>query len=251
MADEENEQNPFSRPGFVVAAVVVVALVIAGVIVGVNLATRDDDEAAQPTPSASASTSSSTSAEPSDEPSTEAADASVCGLDGEELSGTLTTAPDAEWKYQGTTAYPSSPKFGPGEGAATGVRTCFQHSPTGALFMAANAIVQGSDPNTAAAWAEYALADGQFHDQLVTDLGGSSGTQGRMTIEGFRMLNYDGDTARVDLAVATAADGQPVSVSGVYELVWQNGDWKISTDVAQPLNIAAIPNASGYVSWGE
>jgi hypothetical protein len=33
--------------------------------------------------------------------------------------------------------------------------------------------------------------------------------------------------------------------------VWQNGDWKISTDVAQPLNIAAIPNASGYVSWGE
>lgn len=245
MADEENEQSPFSRPSFIIAAVVVAALVVAGVVVGVNIATRDNGDDAQPAPS------TTTSAAPSAEPTADAGGASVCGLDGEKLSGTVTTTPAAEWQYQGTTAYPSSSTFGPADSEPSGARMCFQHSPEGALFMAANAIVQGSDPATATAWADYALADGQYRDKLAAELGEGSGAQGRMTIEGFRVLNYDGDTARIDLAVGTASGAQSVKVSGVYELVWQDGDWKISTDVAEPLNIAAIPNTSGYTPWGE
>lgn len=244
MADEETEQNPFSRPSFIVAAAVVAALVIAGIIAGVNIATRDGGDGGEPAPT-------STTAAPSAEPTADAGGASVCGLDGEELTGAVTTAPQADWQYQGTTAYPTSSAFGPADNGPSGVRTCFQHSPEGALFMAANAIVQGSDPATATAWAEYALADGQYHATLATELGASSGAQGRMSIEGFRVLDYDGDTARVDLAVATASGSQSVKVSGVYELVWQAGDWKISTDVAEPLNIAAIPDTSGYTPWGE
>lgn len=244
MADEENEQSPFSRPSFIVAAIVVAALVVAGVIVGVNVATRDNgDGEATPAPT-------STTAAPSAEPTADAGGASVCGLDGEKLTGTVTATPEADWQYQGTTAYPTSSTFGPADSDPSGVRTCFQHSPEGALFFAANAIVQGSDPATATAWAEYALADGQYHDTLAAELG-ATGAQGRMSIEGFRVLNYDGDTARVDLAVSTSSGSQPVRVSGVYELVWQDGDWKISTDVAEPLNIAAIPDTSGYTPWGE
>jgi len=245
MADEENEQSPFSRPSFIVAAVLVAALVVAGVIVGVNIATRDNGDDAQPAPS------TTTSAAPSAEPTAVAGGASVCGLGGEKLSGTVTTTPQTEWQYQGTTAYPTSSTVGPADADPSGFRTCFQHSPEGALFMAANAIVQGSDPATATAWADYALADGQYHDTLAAQLGASSGAQGRISIEGFRILNYDGETARIDLAVATSSGAQAVKVSGVYELIWQGGDWKISSDVAEPLNIAAIPDTSGYTTWGE
>ena len=72
-----------------------------------------------------------------------------------------------------------------------------------------------------------------------------------MSIVGFRLLHYDGETARVDLAARASSQGQTVTVSGVYELIWQDGDWKISADVAEPLNVATIPDLAGYIPWEE
>lgn len=245
MATDDNEQNPFTRPGFIAAAVVVAIVVVLGIVIAIVNATRSDDpDPTEPSPT--------TSAAPTSEPSDVAGGASVCGLEGEELAGTLSTAPAADWAYQGTTAYPTSPEFGPGETSADGVRFCFQHSPTGALFMAANALVQGSDPAVSQAWIEYGLADGPYREELVGQVGDTSGSQGtRMSLAGFRMLAYDGDTARVDLAVRASSEGQNLTLSGVYELVWQDGDWKISADVAQPLNTATVPDLAGYITWGE
>lgn len=249
MATDDNEQNPFTRPGFIAAAVLVALVVVLGIIIAIVSATRSDDPDPAPEPS---SPSPTTSAAQTTEPSDAAGGASVCGLEGEELTGTLSTAPDAEWAYQGTTAYPTSPEFGPGETTADGVRFCFQHSPTGALFMAANALVQGSDPAVSQTWIDYGLADGPHREELIGEVGDASGSDGtRMSLAGFRMLAYDGDTARVDLAVRASSEGQNLTLSGVYELVWQDGDWKISADVAQPLNTATIPDLAGYITWGE
>ncbi len=248
MATDDNEQNPFTRPGFIAAAVVVAIVVVLGIVIAIVNATRSDD----PDPTEPSPTSPTTSAAPTSEPSDVAGGASVCGLEGEELAGTLSTAPAADWAYQGTTAYPTSPEFGPGETSADGVRFCFQHSPTGALFMAANALVQGSDLAVSQAWIEYGLADGPYREELIGQVGDTSGSQGtRMSLAGFRMLAYDGDTARVDLAVRASSEGQNLTLSGVYELVWQDGDWKISADVAQPLNTATVPDLAGYITWGE
>jgi hypothetical protein len=249
MATDDNEHNPFTRPGFIAAAVLVALVVVLGIVIAIVSATRSDDPDTAPEPS---SPSPTTSAAPTTEPSNVAGGASVCGLEGEELTGTLSTAPDAEWAYQGTTAYPTSPEFGPGETTADGVRFCFQHSPTGALFMAANALVQGSDPAVSQRWIDYGLADGPHREELIGEVGDTSGSGGtRMNLAGFRMLAYDGDTARVDLAVRASSEGQNLTLSGVYELVWQDGDWKISADVAQPLNTATVPDLAGYITWGE
>lgn len=117
--------------------------------------------------------------------------------------------------------------------------------------MAANAVTQGSDPAVVEEWLNYALADGQHHDTLAAEVGASDESDSRMSIAGFRMLGYDGDTARVDVAIATTNGFQAVYISGVYELVWQDGDWKISSDVTEPLEVAAIPNIIDYVPWGE
>ncbi|MCD2444327.1 hypothetical protein LQ757_18760 [Agromyces sp. SYSU K20354] len=181
----------------------------------------------------------------------DAADESVCGIGSIELSGTLSSAPEAEWAFQGTTAYPTSSTAGPGVTSSTGIRSCFEHSPTGALFMAANAIAQGSDGGTGTEWAEQALGQGQYRDELLTQLGTPSGDAGtRIDIAGFRVLAYDGATARIDLAVKGSANGTAVTLSAVYELVWQDGDWKLSADTQTPLDMATVPDVAGYINWG-
>lgn len=248
MAEDNEEQSPFTRRGFVAATVVVAVIVVLGLVIVVVNMTRDDPD---PTPTSSTSAEPTTAA-PTSEPPEAVGGASVCGLPGEVLEGTLTTAPAAEWEYQGTTAYPTSSEFGPGDTSAGGVRFCFERSPEGALFAAANSLVQGSDPSIAEEWLQYIVAEGPFRDQLLADVGsGTTGEGTRLAIVGFRVLAYDGETARIDLAVRATSQGQTITLSGVYELVWQEGDWKISADVAQPLNMATIPDTAGYIAWGE
>ncbi len=248
MAEDNEQQSPFTRPGFVAATVVIALIVVLGLVIVIVNMNRDDPD---PAPTTSTSVEP-TSAAPTSEPPEAVGGASVCGLPGEVLEGTLTTAPAAEWEYQGTTAYPTSSEFGPGDTSAGGVRFCFERSPEGALFAAANSLVQGSDPSIAEEWLQYIVAEGPFRDQLLADVGsGTTGEGTRLAIVGFRVLAYDGETARIDLAVRGTSQGQTITLSGVYELVWQEGDWKISADVAQPLNMATIPDTAGYIAWGE
>lgn len=79
-----------------------------------------------------------------------------------------------------------------------------------------------------------------------------SSSANRMNVEGFRMLTYDGDSARVDVAVRAAGSGNTVYASAVYDLVWEAGDWKLlPEDASNPLRLAEIPDAAGYIAWGE
>lgn len=246
MASEDNEkQSPFTRPGFIAAAGVVALIVVCAIILVIVNLSRGNPE---PGPTSTSEPSSTTA------PSTPAAsgDESVCGLGGVELSGSVTTAPAATWKYEGTMAYPTSPTYGPGKTDPAGFRYCFQHSPTGALFMAANAFAQGSASGDSKAWAEYVFAPGPYRDQLLGQSTSTSSTAGtRTTIQGFRILNYDGTNATIDLALSVSTASGTTTVSGVYTLVWSAGDWKVSTDTATPLDVAPIPNVAGYTTWGE
>jgi len=242
---EQGSGTPFTRPGFVVAAVLVVVVVLLGVIAAVRIG-RGDDVAPPPTAPMTAVATPPATDVPAD-PS-----ASLCDLAGAAGKETLAAAPTVAWEYQGTTAYPTSPQFGPGRSAPEGYRFCFQHTPEGAAVMAANALAQGSDPEVGARWAAYALGEGRFRDQLLTEIGTVTGAPDtRIKIAGVRILNYDATTARVDLATRVSSQNQNLVLSAVYELVWQAGDWKISADVQRPLDTATIPDLSGYLPWGE
>lgn len=243
------EQSPWTRPGFIVAAVVVVIIVVVGVVLGVRGMSGDDDAAPAPT----------SSRDPAPSPTATASvdggqDASVCGLDGEKLSGTLSTAPAAEWAYQGSAAYPTSPEFGPAAADPAGFRYCFQHSPEGALFAAAYAVTIGSDPTLAPDWLNYFTAPGPHRDELLrgaSAAGGSTGDDLRMRVAGFRLLEYSGDAANVDVAVTASVNGQAVTMSAIYPLTWTDGDWKLSTETSDPGSVVGIPNLAGYIAWGE
>ena len=239
MASDETS-TPWAQPKFLIAAVLVIALIVLGVVLA--LSSRNEPDGTSSTPTTPPGTTTSA-------PGNAGAE-SVCGLPGYADSGTLTTAPEAEWLFQGTTAYPTSADHGPGATSPEGVRYCFQHTPAGALFAAANAMVQGGDPAVAGEWLDYVVADGPYREQIASSQEAADSADSRINIAGFRLLAYNGDSARVDLAVRATSGTSTILVSGVYELVWRDGDWKISADVAEPLNVASIPDLAGYVAWG-
>lgn len=244
---ESEDQTPFTRPGFVVSAIVVGVVLVLGAILGtvgvVNM-TRDEPTAA-PTTSETVEDSEG----PTEAP---AGGASLCGLEGEVLEGTVEEAPAVEWDFQGTLGYPASSEYGPGKTDDSGVRSCFQHSPEGALVMAANAMAQVTDPATAESWMRYGLAEGDGRDALLSEGGEVTSGEGvRLQLVGFRVLNYDGETATVDLAIEGSGDGQSITMSAVYSLVWEAGDWKLSVENADaPVDFSTITDTSEYTKWG-
>lgn len=239
MASDETS-TPWAQPKFLIAAILVIALIVLGVVLALSSRNEPDGTSSTPTTPPGITTSA---------PGNAGAE-SVCGLPGHADSGTLTTAPEAEWLFQGTTAYPTSADHGPGATSPEGVRYCFQHTPAGALFAAANGMVQGGDPAVAGEWLDYVVADGPYREQIASSQEAADSADSRINIAGFRLLAYNGDSARVDLAVRATSGTSTILVSGVYELVWRDGDWKISADVAEPLNVASIPDLAGYVAWG-
>lgn len=250
MAHDDATQSPFTRPGFIAAAAVIAFVVVFGLILVIINTTRGDDQTAPPTV---ATTNAGTPASTSEETPTTAAENSdsVCGLkDGDQELPVV--GPEAMWAYQGTTAYPTSEEYGPGKDDPAGFRYCFQHSPLGALFFAANAVAQGGDPAVTTAWGEYAAGNGAYREELIAQGGAVSGEPNtRLIVQGFRVLDYNPEAARVDLGVRYSSDGQTTYISFVYDLVWEDGDWKISTDSPEPISGAAIPDLVGFLPWGE
>ncbi|PPG28576.1 hypothetical protein C5E10_13345 [Pseudoclavibacter sp. RFBG4] len=246
----ENTSSPFTRPGFVVAAIVVAIVATLGITLAV-VGALNGDEYEAPLASSTPGGSSSPAAPPETVEAAVPADSeSICGLPGVELSGSVPTAPEAEWAYQMAIPYPTSATYGPAssEGVA---RTCYQHSPTGALFFAANALSQGSDVATAEEWMNVVLSEGEYRDSfLAQGAGADAGPGTRLQIAGYRILSYDGERATVDIAARFSGNGENIIVSAMYYLVWENGDWKIDSNIAKPMDAAPIPDLAGYTAWG-
>jgi hypothetical protein len=165
------------------------------------------------------------------------------------MTGTVAKAPDATWKY-GTaqTAYPTSPTYGPGRYSPSGYPYCFQHTPEGALFMAAAFIEAGRHPGGPA----YYAGPGPYHQQLIAGASASptdDPAAARLQLAGFRVLQYDGTQATIDLAYQYSGTGQSVLGSLVMPLVWADGDWKISANQPDPVSTVKIPGLTGYISW--
>lgn len=249
MADENTGKSPYAKPGFIAAAVVVAILAIIAVVVIIN-GLREPDE---PTGSADPTPEATESAAPSDSESDEGG-ASVCGLDEVEMSGTLDTAPEAEWKYLDTVAFPASDTAGPGNDDPAETMNCFARTPEGAVFAAAAGMAQLSSPVHNVGWIESNIVDGPVKDQMLSSAQGggtASDGQSRTKFSGFKLLSYDGNTARVDLGVTGTGNGNSVYMSMIVPLVWEDGDWKMDfsdTDAREP---AELPNLAGYAMWKE
>lgn len=254
-------RSPLSRPGLAVSALVVALTLVLGGTSGCasGTSTSTDTEVTTVNPS-TATSSPDGSTEPASAAATSSGSRnesdSICGLEGVVLEGTVTEAPEAEWAYHGTAAYPTSPVYGPGAiDAEDNFSYCFQHSPEGAVFAASSYMAQPYDSRVGRPWLEYYVADGPYREHLMSSTATARPSDEvsiddvQMEILGFKLLSYDGATAKVDILVEATYGTTTFYHSSIHNLVWQEGDWKLSTETDAPIDGKNISNPSGYVMW--
>lgn len=249
MADETEQRNPFKNRGFIVATAVVAVLVIVGAVVIINALTKPKEPAISSTQTPQPSASAAPTA-----PTAETGGVSVCGLNTVKMSGTLNAAPEAQWAYLDTITFPVSKVSGPGNSDTAKTMNCFERTPQGAVFAAAAGMAQLSSPNHKVGWIKANVTDGPVKNQMLASAQSNSSTddgQSRATFSGFKLLSYDGKTARVDLGVTGAGKGKTIYLSMIVPLVWENGDWKMDFTESDMRSPAQLPNLAGYALWKE
>ena len=238
--ESTTESNPFTKPKFIVSAALVVALIAAAIVI---FLLPNGQGNAQPAPAPAESTSSATAS-----PSTSAAAGqSVCGLPTSSESS-LGTAPATKWELVGTMAAPTDPKIGPGKTDDQGIRSCFAHTPTGALYAAVNLWALGTDPSKEPTIAEKLAAKGPGRDAgMKAPPTSAPPSATKIQVAGFN-VSYTANQAVVDLAFK-ADTGALGSVRTT--LLWQDGDWKgVVADDGTPLEEPRqISDLSGFILW--
>ncbi|WP_392342544.1 hypothetical protein ACQ86L_0120 (plasmid) [Leifsonia sp. P73] len=242
MSDNQpSESNPFTTRRFILAAVIVGVVLLCAVVLVVSSVIGGQAKPSANSSGAPTSTPTQTSVS--------AADRSTCGLPGFEKSGTLTQAPNSKWQLVGTVAAPTDPKgSGPGNVESSGFRSCYAHTPTGALYAAANMLAVVSDRSLVHEVADKLTMPGPGRDALLKQSASTSGTTVRYQIAGFKLDSYSGDQATVDIAV-NLSTGELVSFP--FALQWDDGDWKVKTtdDGGFTLPPAQLQSLGGYIPW--
>jgi hypothetical protein len=240
--ESTTESNPFTKPGFIIAAALVLALIAAAVVIFLLPQGQGN---AQPAPAPSESSNSAAAS-----PSVSAGGGkSVCGLPGSEETA-LGTAPESTWELLGTMAVPSDPSTaGPGTVGTDGLRSCFAQSPTGALYATANIWALSFNGYAKQVYLELA-ADSASRDKAVEaikdgkDVGG--GTTPDVQIAGFIIQSYTPEAAVVELAIKSNDGGYGAFSTS---LLWEDGDWKLDIPAAGGGTVRQISDLSSFIPW--
>ncbi|MBT2515563.1 hypothetical protein [Arthrobacter sp. ISL-30] len=230
------DQNPLTKPKFIISAVVVAIIVALGIILA--LLPKGGG-----TPTAEPSNSGSTTA--SAQPSATAA-ASVCGLPSGDQAKPATTPTDTKWELVGKIAAPTSPtQFGPGKTDTNGLRSCFAHSPTGALYAAANMTALSSAGKANLVYQQLAVPSPE-RDAVLKSSPTAAPNSVTAQLTGFTFRSYEADRAVIDLAFK-GANGTFVSIP--VPLQWYEGDWKFVVPATGDTGARQLSDLSGYVEW--
>ncbi len=242
--ESTTKSNPFTKPGFIIAAALVVALIAATIVIFLLPKGQGN---AQPAP---APVESSSSASPS---ASAEAGSSVCGLPSSSETA-LGAAPDTNWELVGKMATPTEPDtFGPGTTDEDGFRSCFSQTPTGALYAAANLLAMGSSGDRAIKQklTDRLLLPGPGRDVAIAEsqaMPATAAPSSTVQFRGFVIKSYSGSAANVDIAFQTDTG---VLGHTVLPLEWADGDWKLAiADSGRLVNdITQIRDLSGFIPW--
>jgi hypothetical protein len=236
--DNTQPDNPFTRRGFIAAAIVVGVILLAAVIVAVTAITAPKgDPVVEPTNTSG--------------PVASGEDRSVCGLEAFETESSLTAAPETDWELVGTVAAPTDPEgAGPGVIDSDGFRSCYSHTAQGALYFTVNFLAIGTDATIRDKLIDL-VQSGPGRDALQEaqeNSSGGSGASDHAQVAGFKIGAYDSGTATVDLALNTSSG---VLISQPIKLVWEDGDWKVvlSETGELPLSPSQLQSLGGYIPW--
>jgi len=229
------DQNPLTKPKFIISAVVVAIIVALGIILALPKG------GGTPTAEPSNALSTTGSAQPS---ATVAA--SRCGLPSGDQAKPATTPTDTKWELVGKIAAPTSPaQFGPGKTEANGLRSCFAHSPTGALYAAANMTALSAAGKAGLVYEQLAVP-GPERDAVLKSSPTAAPSSVTAQLAGFTFRSYEVDRAVIDLAFK-GSNGTFVSIP--VPLQWYQGDWKFVVPATGDTGARQITDLGGYIEW--
>ena len=237
MTNESAGSNPFNKWWWVAGGVLVIVLVLLGLIVtGVIGPTRADPAPAVPT---APSTTSVPVATATSEPA-----ATVCDLPSGDQSIPI-VGPAATWKTNIYFLHPTSEVYGPMSNPSSSSWGCFQHSPTGALFAAANVMNAGVSSDVKEAMPDAAIANAALQAYLasLTKVGQTPGQIAQLT--GFQFITVSPDLVVVRLGL------QQDRVTGYYTfaVVWDatTANWR--ADLSQSNLTPTADSLTTFTPW--
>lgn len=242
--ENTNESNPFTKPGFIIAAILVLALIAGAVVI---FLLPKGGNTADPAPAPAGTTAAA-------KPSASSVEESTCGLPSSKDTA-LGTAPATTWELVGKMAAPTDPETsGPGITDDDGFRSCFSNSPTGALYAAANVIALASsgDKTVNLKTTENLLVPGPGRDLAIADSKAMPATappsSATVQFKGFIIKSYSPTSANVDLAFQS---DKGLFGHTVLPLKWKDGDWKVEVSDSGDLinDITQISDLSSFITW--
>jgi hypothetical protein len=246
-ANDGERPSPWGQRSFIAAALVIALLATLTVVIVATGGGKSNE-----TTAAEVGAATLTAAAPSSSASTD----SVCGLPDGEQTIPRTAPVGTKWELVGTMAAPTAPALhGPGR-VASGLRSCFAHSPVGALYAAANVLATTTDPVLREPLVRQLAVAGDGRDAALALLAATTDepeTSAQIQLAGFTFLSYGPSAATVDLAVRTTkASGTAGFVHLATQFRWESGDWKIVVPPSGDLgtNVFPLPDLTGYTPWG-
>ncbi|MEU4778278.1 hypothetical protein [Micromonospora sp. NPDC023633] len=215
------QRPPWTRPGFIAAAALLLAVILIGVLVAVfAIANNTRDNLSGGGAATSTPTPGSTPAESS----TTAPGAPQA----------VPTAPpaDVRWELFGQTAVPVSASAGPSRTGETA--SGYAHTPEGALIAAAQISKRAAHSAGRQSWEptiQQQFEPNADRDRLLAALreaGDTPAEPGELSqLVGYQYQSYTPDTAVIGLVYRAPAAGTPRYHVLSLTLVWRDGDWRM------------------------
>jgi len=237
MSDEKETSNPFNAWWWIAGGFLLLIVVLVAVVVATSSGSEPDPDPSSDI-SAAPSPSSTTGAELDED------DTCIPGGANQDIP---VSGPEAQWEAVGYFMVPTSPEYGPVDGSEP-LWPCFAHSPTGALFAAANFFAGLGEPNYEEFSAVAAVDNPALPAWLATqDPSDRQQTPGRVAqIAGFQFQQVEPDRVVVDLGMQQDTVEASVRVGLVWDEEAGNwrGDFSLSQISPSPVDLAT------FTKWG-
>jgi hypothetical protein len=271
--DADGEKSFLEERGFIASAIVIGAVLIC-LVVWFMLGGRSDDPTANPsqTPSTVVPTGQPTEEESSQpppvsptvvptatRPTPPPANSRAGGCHNKNPNQAIPrlAAPVAvSWQFEGKMLIPIQAANGPAATSANGVRSCFAHSPTGAVLAAMVALGQLQNPEVGLATLRSRVYPGPGRDAAIAEARRTTATPSPMTGElqfaAFKVLDYPPNATRAIIQIVADLNGKAYGAMPI-TMRWYHDDWYVELQPDGSFNGSLEPDIlsslSGYVRF--
>lgn len=232
---DEDTESVWTQPRFAVAAIVVGLIVVLGIVLVVTGGRGDSTAAAPPAINPQASISP--------------AESDGCDLPAGDQAVPENTPRETRWELVGKMIAPTDPKtYGPAV-VKDGFRTCFAHSPIGALYATVNFLATGTlkpAPEVLRKLAAPSAARDKGINASIGDDEPALAQTSSLQVAGFSFSTYSRSRAGIKLAVR-AENGRLVQIDST--MLWTRGDWRYEVPLDQRPPTSPVNDLSAFIAW--